>query len=126
MTSVVFRHRVLLLAAGATLIGLLMFLVGGSPRLLQSTFQLPSGTTTTVTGPNGTTTTSAVSSDLATFISDAKSLTTPLTLVAVAIAPIACAVGAVLVLVGGRRGLAIIGTSLGVLVFLGSLTGLIN
>jgi hypothetical protein len=49
----------------------------------------------------------------------------PVTVVTVALSPLACTVGAGLVLMGSRRGMSIIGTALGVLIFVGSLNGII-
>lgn len=43
-----------------------------------------------------------------------------------AIAPLALVVGGVVLMFGGRRGMQIVGTSLGVLLLLGSVTALID
>ena len=60
------------------------------------------------------------------FVNGAHALVTPALVMVAAIAPLALIVGAVILLFGGRRGLQIVGTSLGVLLLLGSVTALID
>jgi hypothetical protein len=60
------------------------------------------------------------------FVNGAHALVTPALVMVAAIAPLALIVGAVILLFGGRRGLQIVGTSIGVLLLLGSVTALID
>jgi len=60
------------------------------------------------------------------FVNGAKALVTPALVMVAAIAPLALIAGGLVLLFGGRRGMQIIGTSLGVLLLLGSVTALIN
>ena len=53
-------------------------------------------------------------------------LVTPALVMVAAIAPLALIVGGVVLMFGGRRGMQIVGTSLGVLLLLGSVTALID
>jgi hypothetical protein len=59
------------------------------------------------------------------FINGAKALVTPALVMVAAIAPLALIAGGLVLLFGGRRGMQIIGTSLGVLLLLGSVTALV-
>ncbi len=59
------------------------------------------------------------------FINGAKALVTPALVMTAAIAPLALIAGGLVLLFGGRRGMQIIGTSLGVLLLLGSVTALV-
>ena len=60
------------------------------------------------------------------FVNGAKALVDPALVMVAAIAPLALIAGGLVLLFGGRRGMQIIGTSLGVLLLLGSVTALIN
>jgi hypothetical protein len=60
------------------------------------------------------------------FVNGARALVTPALVMVAAIAPLALIAGGLVLLFGGRRGMQIIGTSLGVLLLLGSVTALIN
>jgi len=62
---------------------------------------------------------------LAGFTSAANAIVNPAVLAMVAIAPLACLVGAGALMFGNRRGLTIIGSALGVLVFLISIRGIV-
>jgi hypothetical protein len=60
------------------------------------------------------------------FVNGAHALVTPALVMVAAIAPLALIAGGIVLLFGGRRGLQIVGTSLGVLLLLGSVTALID
>jgi len=60
------------------------------------------------------------------FVNGAKALVDPALVMVAAVAPLALISGGLVLLFGGRRGMQIIGTSLGVLLLLGSVTALIN
>ena len=60
------------------------------------------------------------------FVNGARALIDPALVMVAAIAPLALIAGGLVLLFGGRRGMQIIGTSLGVLLLLGSVTALIN
>ena len=60
------------------------------------------------------------------FVNGARALVNPALVMVAAIAPLALIAGGLVLLFGGRRGMQIIGTSLGVLLVLGSVTALIN
>jgi len=59
------------------------------------------------------------------FVNGANSLVTPALVAVAAIAPLALIAGGLVLLFGGRRGLQIVGTALGVLLLLGSAKALI-
>jgi len=65
-------------------------------------------------------------SGLAGFVNGAHALVTPALVMVAAIAPLALIAGGLVLLFGGRRGMQIVGTSLGVLLLLGSVTALID
>jgi hypothetical protein len=80
------------------------------------------------TGAGGVTANSGVScSDrsLNGFIDAANSLINPVVVAMIAICPLGCLVGAGALMFGSRRGLLIIGSSIGTLVFVGSIKGII-
>jgi hypothetical protein len=60
------------------------------------------------------------------FINGAHALVNPALAMTAAIAPLALIAGGLILLFGGRRGMQIIGTSLGVLLLLGSVTALVD
>ena len=60
------------------------------------------------------------------FVNGAKALVDPALVMVAAVAPLALIAGGLVLLFGCRRGMQIIGTSLGVLLVLGSVTALIN
>ena len=60
------------------------------------------------------------------FINGAHALIVPALAMTAAITPLALIAGGLILLFGGRRGLPIIGTSLGVLLLLGSVTALVD
>jgi hypothetical protein len=60
------------------------------------------------------------------FVNGAHALVTPALVMVAAIAPLALVAGGVVLMFGGRRGMQIVGTSLGVLLLLGSVTALID
>jgi hypothetical protein len=60
------------------------------------------------------------------FVNGAHALVTPALVMVAAIAPLALIAGGIVLLFGGRRGMQIVGTSLGVLLLLGSVTALID
>jgi hypothetical protein len=66
------------------------------------------------------------SSGLGGFVNGAHALVTPALVMAAAVAPLTLVVGGVVLMFGGRRGMQIVGTSLGVLLLLGSVTALID
>lgn len=63
--------------------------------------------------------------ELAGFVKAAEAIVNPAVIAMIAITPIACLYGAGALMFGGRRGLLIIGTSLGTLVFLISVKGIV-
>jgi hypothetical protein len=65
-------------------------------------------------------------SGLGGFVNGAHALVTPALVMVAAIAPLALVAGGLVLMFGGRRGMQIVGTSLGVLLLLGSVTALID
>ncbi len=65
-------------------------------------------------------------SGLGGFVNGAHALVTPALVMVAAVAPLALIAGGLVLLFGGRRGMQIVGTSLGVLLLLGSVTALID
>jgi hypothetical protein len=65
-------------------------------------------------------------SGLGGFVNGAHALVTPALVMVAAVAPLALIVGGLVLLFGGRRGMQIVGTALGVLLLLGSVTALID
>jgi hypothetical protein len=65
-------------------------------------------------------------SGLGGFVNGAHALVTPALVMVAAIAPLALIAGGLVLLFGGRRGMQIVGTALGVLLLLGSVTALID
>jgi hypothetical protein len=59
------------------------------------------------------------------FVNGAHALVTPALVMVAAVAPLALIVGGLVLLFGGRRGMQIVATSLGILLLLGSVTALI-
>ena len=60
------------------------------------------------------------------FINGANALVMPALVMTAAVAPLALIAGGLVLLFGGRRGMQIIGTALGVLLVLGSVTAIVN
>ena len=60
------------------------------------------------------------------FVNGARALVDPALVMVAAVAPLALIAGGLVLMFGGRRGMQIIGTSLAVLLVLGSVTALIN
>jgi hypothetical protein len=60
------------------------------------------------------------------FINGARALVVPALAMTAAITPLAVIAGGLVVLFGGRRGMTIIGSALGVLLLLGSVTGIVE
>ena len=60
------------------------------------------------------------------FVNGAKALVTPALAMTAAVCPLAIIAGGMVVLFGGRRGMMIIGSALGVLLLLGSVTGIVE
>lgn len=60
------------------------------------------------------------------FVNGAHALITPALVMVAAVAPLALIAGGLVLLFGGRRGMQIVGTALGVLLLLGSVTALID
>ena len=60
------------------------------------------------------------------FVNGAHALVTPALVMVAAVAPLALVAGGVVLMFGGRRGMQIVGTALGVLLLLGSVTALID
>ena len=60
------------------------------------------------------------------FVNGARALVDPALVMVAAVAPLSLIAGGLVLLFGGRRGMQIIGTSLGVLLLLGSVTALID
>jgi hypothetical protein len=60
------------------------------------------------------------------FVNGAHALVTPALVMVAAVAPIRLIAGGVVMMFGGRRGMQMVGTSLGVLLLLGSVTALID
>ena len=65
-------------------------------------------------------------SGLGGFVNGAHALVTPALVMVAAVAPLALIAGGLVLLFGGRRGMQIIATALGVLLLLGSVTALID
>jgi hypothetical protein len=65
-------------------------------------------------------------SGLGGFVNGAHALVTPALVMVAAIAPLALIAGGLILLFGGRRGMQIVATALGVLLLLGSVTALID
>jgi hypothetical protein len=63
--------------------------------------------------------------DLSKFVDAADALVTPAVVAMAAIAPLACIVGAGALMFGNRRGMVIIGSALGALVFVASVKGIV-
>lgn len=59
------------------------------------------------------------------FVNAANALITPALVAMAAVAPLGCVVGAGATMFGSRRGMVIIGASLGTLIFLGSVKGIV-
>jgi hypothetical protein len=59
------------------------------------------------------------------FVNAADALLTPALVAMAAVAPLGCVVGAGALMFGSRRGMVIIGASLGTLIFLGSVKGIV-
>lgn len=59
------------------------------------------------------------------FVNAANALISPALVAMAAIAPLGCLVGAGALMFGSRRGMVIIGASLGTLIFLGSVKGIV-
>ena len=59
------------------------------------------------------------------FVNAANALLSPALVAAAALAPLGCVVGAGALMFGNRRGMPIIGASLGTLIFLGSVKGIV-
>ena len=59
------------------------------------------------------------------FVNAANALVSPALVAMAAIAPLGCLVGAGSLMFGSRRGMVIIGASLGTLIFLGSVKGIV-
>ena len=59
------------------------------------------------------------------FVNAANALLSPALVAMAAVAPLGCVVGAGAVMFGSRRGMVIIGASLGTLIFLGSVKGIV-
>ena len=59
------------------------------------------------------------------FVNAANALLSPALVAMAAMAPLGCIVGAGAVMFGSRRGMVIIGASLGTLIFLGSVKGIV-
>ena len=68
---------------------------------------------------------SSSASGVSGIVSAASDLTTPLLVAIAAISPLAMLAGLGLVLVGNKRGLSVVGTSLGVLIGLGAVSGIV-
>ena len=60
------------------------------------------------------------------FINGAKALVLPALAMTAAVCPLALITGGLVVLFGGRRGMVIIGSALGVLLLLGSVTAIVE
>jgi hypothetical protein len=65
-------------------------------------------------------------SGLGGFVNGAHALVTPALVMVAAVAPLALIAGGLVLLFGGRRGMQIVGSALGVLLLLGSVTALID
>jgi hypothetical protein len=59
------------------------------------------------------------------FVNAANALITPALVAMAALAPLGCVIGAGATMFGSRRGMVIIGASLGTLIFLGSVKGIV-
>ena len=66
------------------------------------------------------------SSGIGGFVNGAHALVTPALVMVAAVAPIGLIAGGVIMMFGGRRGMQMVATSLGVLLLLGSVTALID
>ena len=60
------------------------------------------------------------------FVNGARALVDPALVMVAAVAPLALIAGGLVLMFGGRRGMQMVGTSLGVLLLLGSVTALID
>ena|SRR5947209_6942620 len=97
-----------ILAVTAALAGLLLELGGGVEIVMKA-----AGIPKNATGIGG-------------FVNGAHALITPALVMVAAVAPIGLIAGGVVMMFGGRRGMQMVGTSLGVLLLLGSVTALID
>jgi hypothetical protein len=102
-------RRVAAVAALAAAIGVVLLMLGVRVDLVMKAAGIPKN-----------------ASGLGGFVNGAHALITPALVVVAAIAPLALIAGGLVLLFGGRRGLQIVGTSLGVLLLLGSVTALID
>lgn len=102
--------RVAALVLGAVLVALAAVRLGVGVELVKKAAGIPNGASTGV----------------GKFINGAQALVAPLLAMAAAVAPIALIAGGFVLLFGGRRGMQIIATSLGVLLVLGSVTALVD
>ena len=59
------------------------------------------------------------------FVNAADALITPALVAMAAVTPLGCVVGAMMLMFGSRRGMVMVGSSLGTLVFLGSVKGIV-
>jgi hypothetical protein len=105
------RHALGAVAAAgvAALIGLLWLSVGLGVEVVKKAAGIPDN-----------------AEGVAKFINGAHALVVPALAMTAAIAPLALIAGGLVLLFGGRRGMQIIGTSLGVLLLLGSVTALVD
>ena len=60
------------------------------------------------------------------FVNGAEALVRPALVMTAAVCPLAVIAGGLVVLFGGRRGMVIIGSALGVLLLMGSVTGIVE
>ena len=102
--------RVVAPVLGAVLVALVAVRLGVGVELVKKAAGIPDGANTGV----------------GKFINGAQALVAPLLAMAAAVAPIALIAGGFVLLFGGRRGMQIIATSLGVLLVLGSVTALVD
>jgi hypothetical protein len=112
LTAHRFRRGLLGAAAVAVLvavIGLLLLVLGVRVDLVMKAAGIPKN----ASGRGG-------------FVNGAHALVSPALVMVAAIAPLALIAGGIVLLFGGRRGMQIVGTSLGVLLLLGSVTAVID
>lgn len=95
-------------ALRVSVVGLLLLMLGSHVDLVMKAAGIPKN-----------------ASGLAGFVNGAHALVVPALVMVAAIAPLALIAGGLVLLFGGRRGMQIVGTSLGVLL-LGSVTALID
>ncbi|MEA2312704.1 MAG: hypothetical protein QOE28_2672 [Solirubrobacteraceae bacterium] len=100
--------RAAIIAAAGVLVAALALPAGAHPEIVRRAASIPQS----AQGLEG-------------FIKAADALITPALVAMAAVAPLGCIVGAGATMFGSRRGMVIIGASLGTLIFLGAVKGIV-